>query len=134
MIIRYLIKKKVLLNKGSSPVSRKFSHISWQKISHTTSCPSLVHLWSTHLFCQSKKTVHKEQQSPAPAVGMLFYASSGLLRFTFVVDFFLWETRLAHYNFCLQKWTYFLVLDTQGIVLRALIQEVSFLSRYKKLT
>ena len=75
--------------------------------------------------------MHKEQQQqPAPIAGMLFYASSGLLKFTYVVDFFSRETSSAHYNFCLQKWTYFLVLDTQGIVLRALIQEVSFLSRY----
>ena len=61
---------------------------------------------------------------------MLFYASSGLLKFTCVVDSFSQETRLAHCNFCLQKWTYFLVLDAQVIVLRTLIQVVSFLSRY----
>ena len=79
----------------------------------------------------SQKAVHKEQQQLAPAAGMLFYASSGLLKFTCEVDFFSRETRLAHYNFCLQKWTYFLVLDMQGIVLHTLIQEVSFLSRYK---
>ena len=38
--------------------------------------------------------------------------------------------RSAHYNFCLQKWTYFLLFDKQVIVLRALIQEVSFFSSY----
>ena len=41
-----------------------------------------------------------------------------------------WETSSVHNNLCLQKWTYFLLLDKQGIVLRALIQEVSFYSRY----
>ena len=39
--------------------------------------------------------------------------------------------RSAHYNFYLQKWTYLLLLDKQGIVLCALIQEVSFFSRYR---
>ena len=95
-----------------------------------TSCPSSVHLWSTRSFSQSvRKAVCKEQQL-APAAGMLFYANSGPLKFTCVVDFFLQKTRSAHYNFCLQKWTYFRLLDTQGIVLCTLIQEVSFLSRY----
>ena len=47
-----------------------------------------------------------------------------------MVDFFSRETRSDHYNFCLQKWTYFPVIDKQGIVLRALTQEVSFLSHY----
>ena len=36
-----------------------------------------------------KKAVHKEQQQSAPAAGMLLYASSGLLKFIYVVDFFL---------------------------------------------
>ena len=35
------------------------------------------------------------------------------------------------YNFCLQKWTYFLLLDKQGIVLSTLIKEVSFFSCYR---
>ena len=94
-----------------------------------TCSPSSAHLSSTRLICHSKKAVHKKQE-PAPAAGMLFYANSGLLKFTCVVDFFSRETSTAHYNFCFQKWKYFLVLHTQSIVLRALIVEVSFLSRY----
>ena len=77
---------------------------------------------------QSKKQSVKNN-NPAPAAGMLFYASSGIEKFTCEVDFFSWEAGSTHY-FCLQKWTYFLLLDKQGIVLCALIQEVSFFSRY----
>ena len=51
-------------------------------------------------------------------------------KFTCTVCFFSWDSRLTHYKFCLRKWTYFLLLNTQGIVLRALIQEVSLFSRY----
>ena len=46
------------------------------------------------------------------------------------VDFFLWEMRLVHYNFCLQKWTYSLLFDKQDIPVHALIQEVSYFSCY----
>ena len=41
--------------------------------------------------------------------------------------------RSAHYNFCLQKWTYFLLLDKQDS-LSALIPAVSFFSRYNQIT
>ena len=118
----------MLLNKSSS--------LSWQKKKNHTQLAALPQYTSGQLVRsvsqkkkKKKKAVHKEHQ-PAPAADMLFYASSSLLKFTYVVDFFSRETRSAHYNFCLQKWTYFLVLDTQGIILRALIQEVNFLSCY----
>ena len=39
----------ILLNKSSSPVSRQLGSLSWQKISHTTSSSSSVHIWSTRL-------------------------------------------------------------------------------------
>ena len=44
---------------------------------------------------------------------------------TLVIQAFLHKSRMRW------KWTYFLMLDTEGIVLRALIQDVIFFSRYK---
>ena len=62
---------------------------------------------------------------------LMRFDQGGKFLLSLQVDFFSWETWSAHYNFCLQKWTYFLLLDKQDIVLCALIKEVSFFSRYR---
>ena len=117
-------------SKSSSKVLRQLGNLSWLKITtYATSSPSSVYLWSTcQSVSQSKKQPAKNNTTPQLLLACSFMQVPAY-RNLYEVDFFLWETRSAHYNFCLQKWTYFLLLDKQGIVLCTFIQEVSFLSR-----
>ena len=65
--------------KSSNTVLRQLGSLCWLKvIRHATSSPSSVYLWSTCSFCQSKIQSAKNNNNPAPAAGMLFYASSGI--------------------------------------------------------
>ena len=94
------------------------------------SSPSSVYIWSTRSFWLSKKQSAKNINNPS------FCWHALLCKFRHIEiymggRFLLARDKMAHYNLCLQKWIYFLLLDTQGIVLRALIQEVSFFSYYR---
>ena len=109
-LVNTLICCRTSPRKSSNTGLRQLGSLSWLKIIHVTSSPSSIYLWSTRSFCQSisrKKQSAKNNNHPTPAAGMLFYASSGIQKFTCEVDFFSWETSSAHYNFCLQNWTYF---------------------------
>ena len=107
--------------------------LSWLKITtHATSSPSSVYLWSTRSFCQSvKKAVFKEQQQRCSCCWHALLCKFRHIEIYMRSRFLLVRDEIGSlYNFCLQKWTYFLLLDKQGIVLRTLIQEVSFFSHY----
>ena len=81
-------------------------------------------------FLSVKIAVCKEQQQQCSCCWHALLCKFRHIEIYLLGRFLPRETRLAHYNFCLQKWTYFLLLDKRGIDLCTLIWEVSFFSRY----
>ena len=118
-------------------IFRQLGSLSWLKVTtHVPSSPSSVYLWSIRSpcpirsLCQSKKPTAKKNNNDHSCCWHALLCQFRHNKFTCVVCFFSRDSRSTNYNFRLRKWTYFLLPDTQGTILRALIQEVSFFSRY----